>query len=72
MLPRTSCGEFDCFLMSGLPNLLVILAATIYKVRRRQRFSNGILALVIALSLVGLAAGAFRAAQSWLGVAPAP
>jgi len=55
----------------GLPNLAVIFVALIYKAKRRKRFSNGMFALIIALSLVGLAAGVFRAAQGWLGIAAA-
>ena len=53
----------------GLPNVAVILMAVIYKARRRKRFSNGMFALIITLSLVGLVAGAFRAAQGWPGIA---
>ena len=59
-------------MMSGLPNLLVIFAAAIHKLRRRQRFPNGILALIVALSLIGLAAGAFRTIQPLLGAPPTP
>ena len=55
---------------SGLPNLAVIVTAIIYKINRRKRFSNGMFALIVVLSLVGLVAGAFRAAQPWLGITP--
>ena len=55
----------------GLPNVAVIFMAWIYKATRRKRFSNGMFALIIALSLVGLVAGAFRAAQGWLGIVTA-
>ena len=51
--------------MSGLPSLGVVLTALLYKLIRGRRFGNGLLALIVALSLVGAAAGALRAAKGW-------
>lgn len=52
-------------IMAGLPNAVVILAALLHKLKRRRRFSNGLFALVLVLSLVGLVAGALRGTQIW-------
>lgn len=55
-------------LMSGAPNAAVILLACVYKLFRGRRFRNGLFALVLVISLVGLAAGVIRAANHWGGI----
>jgi hypothetical protein len=66
MLLLTFCfGAFPLSLFtSGLPSAAVAVLALFYKLVRRHRFSTGRLLLILAVSLVAIAAANLRPAQS--------